>query len=242
MIGKKKGLFGRQMPMPGAISGFGGGTFNMDGTQATLPDMQNVPTTAGGAFGNPLPAQAQPKQGGMDWKGALMSALGGAADGAAQFFGGQPLIAQQQQFDRFAAFREAEQQRARALELANYRAKLEMQQQFAQPEAPKPGSFEWYQTATPEQRALYDQYNPVTVATGQGPVAVPRSSFGGAPSAPVGRLTPIDPTIQNTPAPQLSANGMPTSLTRAQYQAIVAEMGEAETAKWARRNNIRVAN
>lgn len=73
----------------------------------------------------------------------------------------------------------------------------------------------------------------------------PRSGLGGAlqgqaPAAPVGRLTPIEPTIQNTPAPQLGANGMPTVVTRQQYQAIVAAKGPEATEAWARRNNIQV--
>lgn len=133
----RRGLFGRQMPMPGVISGIGGGTFNMDGSPAgmprAMPEMRNVPTTAGGRYGNPLPA-AMPAQKGGGVKGALLAALGGAADGAAQFFGGRPLIAEQQQFDRFAAMRQAEIERNRALDLANYRARLEMQQEFAPPE------------------------------------------------------------------------------------------------------------
>jgi hypothetical protein len=185
---------------------------------------------------------SMPQKRGGGIKDVLLGALGGAADSAATFFGGQPLIAQQQQMQQMMAMRQAEQERARSMELADYRTKLGIQQEFAQPDVPKPGSFEWFQTATPEQRALYDQYNPVTVATGQGPVAVPRGSLGGIPSAPVGRLTPIGPTMQSTPAPQVGASGMPTSVSRAQYQAIVAEMGEAETAEWARRNNIRVGN
>lgn len=60
------------------------------------------------------------------------------------------------------------------------------------------------------------------------------------PVAPVGPLTPIGPTTQNTPAPQLGANGMPTVLTRAQYQATVNELGQAATDAWVARNNVTV--
>jgi hypothetical protein len=63
-----------------------------------------------------------------------------------------------------------------------------------------------------------------------------------APTAPVGRLTPIEPTMQNTPAPQLGASGMPTTVTRAQYQTIVAAKGQQATDAWAARNNIQVGN
>lgn len=247
MIGKK-GLFGKkpygmaEMPMPGAVSGFGGGTFNMDGTQAT-PMQQEITYTPKAQAIMSGEAPMPPKQGG-GWKDILLGALGGAADGAATFFGGQPLIAQNQQMQRMMAMRQAEEQRRRAAELADFRTQLQIRQEFEQPEGPKVGSFEWFQTATPEQRAEYSRYmdvtNPVMTTTWQGPTIIPRSQ--GAPTAPVGRLTPIQPSIANTPAPQLGANGMPTTLTRQQYQAVVNSMGQADTEAWARRNNIRVVD
>jgi hypothetical protein len=49
-------------------------------------------------------------------------------------------------------------------------------------------------------------------------------------------------TIQNTPAPELGANGMPQVLSRQQYQATVASMGQAATDAWMQRNNIRMGN
>jgi hypothetical protein len=75
-------------------------------------------------------------------------------------------------------------------------------------------------------------------------VTIPNPFAGrqAAPLRPVGKLTPIGPTIENTPAPQLNANGMPTSLSRAQYDAVVQRMGKADTEAWARRNNIRVTH
>jgi hypothetical protein len=82
MIG---GLFGKkkQMPMPGVISGYGGGTFNVDGTPVTM-DM--IPTTAGGRYGDPMPQQSQGRPGlgtrllGEGWEGKV-AALGGALMG-----------------------------------------------------------------------------------------------------------------------------------------------------------------
>jgi hypothetical protein len=228
-----RGLFGKKLP--GMMGGYGGGTFEALGQTGEIDYTPQARAVMSGQA--PMPEK---RGGGI--KDVLLGALGGAADGAATFFGGQPLIAQNRQMQQMMAMRQAEQERARSMDLADYRTKLGIQQEFAQPEAPKPGSFEWFQSATPEQRALYDQYNPVTVATGQGPIAVPRSTLGGVPSAPVGRLTPLGPTTQNTPAPQLGANGMPTTLSRQQYQAVVQSMGQAETDAWARRNNIRVVN
>jgi hypothetical protein len=61
------GLFGKkkQMPMPGVISGYGGGTFDVDGTPATPPvTMDMIPTTAGGRYGDPMPQQ-QDQRGGF---------------------------------------------------------------------------------------------------------------------------------------------------------------------------------
>jgi len=114
--------------------------------------------------------------------------------------------------------------------------------QMKPPEAPKAGSFEWYQTADPQQRALYDQYNPFVVSTGQGPVAVPRRPAVGTKISMADLGGGEAPTMQNTPAPQLNAQGNPVSLSRAQYQAIVAEMGQSATDDYLRRNNIRVTN
>lgn len=48
------------------------------------------------------------------------------------------------------------------------------------------------------------------------------------------------PSIENTPAPTLGNNGMPSFLTPEQYQATVAAMGKEQTDAWARRNNVRI--
>lgn len=235
-----RGLFGKKMP--GVVSGYGGGTFNMDGTQATPNEITYTPQAQAIMSGAaPMPAKR-----GFDWKNVLLQTLGGAADGAATFFGGAPVIRQNQQMQEMMRMREAEQQRRRAEELADFRTQLQIRAEFDKPEGPKVGSFEWFQTATPEQRAEYSRYmdvtNPAMATTWQGPTIIPRSQLGGQPSAPVGRLTPIQPTIQNTPAPQVGANGMPAVLTRQQYQAVVNSMGQADTEAWVRRNNIRVVD
>lgn len=59
------------------------------------------------------------------------------------------------------------------------------------------------------------------------------------PTAPVGALTPIDPR-EGVPAPQTGSSGIPTQMTRAQYQAIIASMGEAKAREWLSRNPIQV--
>lgn len=55
-----------------------------------------------------------------------------------------------------------------------------------------------------------------------------------APTAPVGRLTPIEPMS----APPGGGNFM----TPAQFQAIAAQKGQAWAENWARQNNIQVRN
>lgn len=252
-----RGLFGKKMQMPGMGAGFAG----MGGGIVATPEQEAESARLAAMFPNAgMPRdeitytpQAQaimsgeapmPAKRGFDWKNVLLQTLGGAADGAATFFGGEPVIRQNMQMQQMMAMRQAEEQRRRAAELADYRTKLGIKQEFEQPDAPKLGSFEWFRTATPEQRAEYSRYmdvtNPVMTTTWQGPTIIPRSQ--GAPAAPVGRLTPIQPSIANAPAPQLGANGMPTTLTRQQYQAVVNSMGQADTEAWAQRNNIRVVD
>lgn len=74
-------------------------------------------------------------------------------------------------------------------------------------------------------------------ATGQ---FIPYDPTPAAPTKPVGKLTPIAPTISNTPAPALGASGLPTTLTPQQYQATVNAMGKASTDAWMARNGIKV--
>lgn len=244
-MGRRRGIFGVPdgMDMP-----------------AVLPPMSQVPTTAGGMFGNPMPSPEPARKPGLGtrllgqgWEGKL-AALGGAISGnpwaIPQYMQGQDQMRQQAE-ERAASLR-AQAERMAAAQRLGYTpdqvailgGKIgEVQADRMKPQDdPKPGSFEWYQTATPEQRAQYDAYNPVTVTTWQGPSIIPRSSLGGTPTAPVGKLTPIGPTIESTPAPQLNANGMPSVLSRAQYEAVLQRMGQAETEAWARRNNIRVVD
>lgn len=134
MIGVRKGLFGRN-------AGYGSGivatpeqeaetrrlSAMFPGAAASMPQDMTV------RDGGNLAMQAPERKGGFDWKSVLMGALGGAADGAATFFGGQPLIAQQRQFDQAIAAREAERQRRRAEDLADFRQQLSIRQEFAQP-------------------------------------------------------------------------------------------------------------
>lgn len=163
-----RGLFGRSMPGP--ITGFGGGTFNMDGS---LPDMASIPTTAGGRFGNPMPQQQMPRQsfwrGGSRFTGrdAIAGALAAIGDGLRGWAGGPTGAVEGLMASRMApqqqAMAMAAEQRKRAAELADYRQKLMLDQEFAKP--PKVNDtvadFEWYKALSPQDRALYHQMRPV---------------------------------------------------------------------------------
>jgi hypothetical protein len=80
---------------------------------------------------------------------------------------------------------------------------------------------------------LFKYGKPVTTADGRAAIEMPIISMpgqGGQQQA----------TIENTPPPQLGANGMPAVLTREQYQAVEQSLGVAETAEWAMRNKVKV--
>lgn len=212
--------------------------------------MQQQDKRGGGLFGGG-------KIGGRDIAGLILGAIG---DGLATHNGGRPMAAQfmmQRAYDeRERAAREQEEARERQQQ--EYQAARQRQalkglglpdnqiEAYAAgvggaiPQQATPGSFAWYQNASPEQRAQYDEYNPVTVATGAGPVRVPRNRPA------VGTTVRMDQiggaTTSNTPAPELGANGQPTTLTRQQYQAVVNSMGQQRTDEWARRNNIRIGS
>lgn len=70
----------------------------------------------------------------------------------------------------------------------------------------------------------------------------PQGAIREQPRIGLGRpiTQPSTPTISDTPAPQVGANGQPTTLTQAQYQAIVAAKGQAAADDWAQRNGVRV--
>lgn len=114
LFGKTKGLEGMKLPA-------------MD---APMPnDITYTPQAQAIMSGEaPMPAKQ-----GFDWKNVLLQTLGGAADGAATFFGGEPVIRQNMQMQQMMAMRQAEEQRRRAAELADYRTKLGIKQEFAGP-------------------------------------------------------------------------------------------------------------
>lgn len=143
------------------------------------------------------------------WKRALVAALGGAVDGAAQYYGGQPLIAQDMMLRQHQQQQAAQAQMQRAQELADYRTKKGIDAEFR--EAPAPDTFEkaligaGIDPSSEQARELYrrradsmaqgqDEFVVVPIP-GRGTYAGPKSGLPGAlgqgVSAPVGKLTPI---------------------------------------------------
>ena len=208
-----------------------------------------------GLFGSPHPKlpDAQKQSSYLDTTAGKLSALGDLflrASGR----GGNPLHQHRLREEQQQRALQAQQQQALAAQQRG-REDFLFEQNYRQ-ENPTPTAFERnvdsFQNFTPEQRAAWRQMNPEPnvvvpipgIGTYVGPNSGIGSAFGQPPQGPVGRLTPVEPTTQNTPAPELSANRSPTFtfLTREQYAANVRDMGQAEADAWMRRNNIRVSN
>jgi hypothetical protein len=130
MIGKK-GLFGKA-GMPGVISGYGGGTFNMDGMQVTPSMPQEATVQDGARLGV---AGTMPERGGFFGQGGVGRAIAGSiGDMLLQQSGAAPIFGPQQQMQQMMAFRQAEEQRRRAEQLADFRTQMQIRQQFETPE------------------------------------------------------------------------------------------------------------
>jgi hypothetical protein len=134
----------------------------------TPAEMQGDPALEAGAVPTPR------KKGILGTGVGLADLIGIAGDAVAINRGMAPMYAQawqaQQEQKRKLEF--AAQQREQAMQ--DWQAQYDYKIAHPAIDPPKPGSFAWYQTASPEERAVYDQYNPVTAATWQGPVIIPR--------------------------------------------------------------------
>jgi hypothetical protein len=64
---------------------------------------------------------------------------------------------------------------------------------------------------------------------------------GGDPSKPANWSKVSDKPLNGVPAPKTGEDGMPATLTPAQYRATVQSLGKAKTDDWMRRNNITVS-
>jgi hypothetical protein len=58
------------------------------------------------------------------------------------------------------------------------------------------------------------------------------------PAPPVTPVTTVEPTMQNTPRPELGPDGIPRYLTQAQYSVYSKELGKEKTDAWIKNYNI----
>lgn len=201
------------------------------------------------SMGAPGHGFEEPKSG-PDWGGIAMNVGGNIADAISRYYGGAPVYAQSQALQQRAALL-AQQQRAASMRQAAQNEEWYRREQYKR-DNPMPtnndtvADYEFIREQIGEDQAkefLRNKANPPQYRVGPDGQFYRIDTGGSAPpTAPVGKLTPIEPTTQNTPAPQIGANGFPNQLTADQYQATVNAMGQSETDAWMRRNGIRVAN
>lgn len=118
--------------------------------------------------------------------GAGRNIAGHIGDALLQYSGMRPIYGPNQQFAReFSAAQAMENQKAlarRSEALMDRAGKREDKKWEWENEPEKPTNaqleYEWYETLTPEQKRIYDQFKPVIASTWQGPVPVPRESLG----------------------------------------------------------------
>lgn len=107
----------------------------------------------------------------------LREVFGRLADYLATIGGGTALYGQAQdrkyQEDLAARLAYAKRQ----ADVQDYATKQAIDAQYQAPPA-EMQMFDWYNHASPQDRATYDQFKPVVVQGANGPVAVPRSSIG----------------------------------------------------------------
>lgn len=213
---------------------------------------QDMPTggamQAYGAMDAGQGAQASSgKPGFFDRGGIGQYALAGISDFIDRRQGDQPTAIPNMMAAQFAQEQQAAALRQKALEAAQENAQWYERKQWER-DNPMPANNDtvndvnWWMQASPEERAAFHEMNPEYRQGPDGRFYRVEVGGGNAPTAPVGRLTPIQPTTQNTPAPQLGASGLPAALTPDQYQAVVSVRGKSETDAWMRRHNIRVTN
>lgn len=148
----RSGRFQPPFGMPGAISGYGGGTFDMDGTQVT--PAYSMPQDAALQDGANLALAAPEKKRLGYWQGgdkftardAIALALAAIGDGLSNQAGtptaavGNLIQSRMLPLKQAAAL--AAEQRERAADLADYRTRKGIDAEFEKPKGPEIGTFE----------------------------------------------------------------------------------------------------
>jgi hypothetical protein len=253
-MGRKRGIFG-------------GGFDSMD-LPSALPSMSQIPTTAGGMYGDSMPAQQQRKPGlgtrllGEGWEGKL-SALGGALQGdynaIPQYMQGQDIMRARAE-QQAAAQREQAQflagaqgvglspQQAQLLgpegvrqyTLGQLKPKEPVQPRFEQDNAGNVWALDPMTGRPMSDRPVFVDNTPRETIINGAVVRMPNQyatqQGGGAPTRPVGRLTPI-PNAQAAPAQRLVG---PRVISKAEYDAQLRQFGGDQLSMnaWMRNNNV----
>lgn len=192
------GLFGRMKlpPMPGPISGYGGGTWNMDGTQATPIDMQPfIPTADFGPRPDGIDEAAAytgpSKKGGLFGSGVKWQQVAGA-------LGDALLAANGNQSMPYTQMQNQQRQQDNLLKRMQAQRQAELQDQMAlydyKRANPTPvvndtiNDFNWFKSLSESDRQIYQQLHPqyTTVDNGDGTKTV----------------MPLTPGMFNQPAQQ----------------------------------------
>lgn len=152
--GKRKPMLGG-MQMPGPISGFGGGTFNTDGTMATPVQRDTI----GETLGTTTEADRKPSFFGQG--GVGRSIAGFLGDYLLQRSGGSPIYSPMMAMQQQQAAQLAAEQRKRSLDMADWTAKEQWKLDHPAPvNNDTVNDFNWYKGLSPEDRALYEQMRP----------------------------------------------------------------------------------
>lgn len=200
----------------------------------------------GSGVGMPGPESMnqQPQPKGPSFMDKGLDFLSGTADTLIQMRGGPPTHSLMKQQRRQQKFAEAQYERKRQDEFADWQKQQEYARQNKAPyrwEANDGSLMEMGPDGLPKV-AYKDptskpvmQIDPTTGIMRQVQLEqpVPDAEFGGW-----GDETP--PATVGVPAPKLGANGLPDQLTPAQYQAVVQSLGKQKTDAWIKQYNIRV--
>lgn len=252
---KRKGLFGA-IPMPGVIGGYGGGTWNMDGTQATPVDRGGfeVPTNGGPSL--PEAAPTPKKGGGFFGEGGFGRYLAGSiGDVLMQANGFEPTFAPTMALRRQMELQQQRAQQQREYDWQDWQRKQEWERANPKPSTAQPYRWEdnagnvWEYGQDGQPKRIFTDTVPKYYIQGDQALQIPNpyATQGASQNRPkIGETVRLDqldpPSINNTPAPQTGANGFPATLTRDQYQAVVDQMGQVATDAWMARNNVRLGN